>query len=70
MDSARETKSKRTKIRKFYRISKLLGQGAFGEVRTCVHIELSTQRAVKIIKMTKLDDVAKKVQMNEVEILK
>jgi serine/threonine protein kinase len=32
-----------------YKIGDVLGSGAFGEVRKCVHIKSKTKRAVKII---------------------
>ena len=38
------------KLRDFYRIGKLLGSGAFGEVRMCVHRETGAARAVKVLR--------------------
>ena len=38
------------KLRDFYRIGKLLGSGAFGEVRMCVHRDTGAARAVKVLR--------------------
>ena len=38
------------KLRDFYRIGKLLGSGAFGEVRMCVHRDTGATRAVKVLR--------------------
>jgi serine/threonine protein kinase len=36
------------KMRDYYRICKLLGEGGFGEVRECIHKDSCVKRAVKI----------------------
>jgi calcium-dependent protein kinase len=38
------------KLKDFYRIGKVLGSGAFGEVRIVVQRETGIQRAVKVMK--------------------
>lgn len=36
--------------------------GAFGEVRMCIHRDLGTQRAVKIIKKKNMDKLSEEIQ--------
>lgn len=43
------------RLRDFYRIGKVLGSGAFGEVRMCVHRESGAQRAVKVLRKSTMD---------------
>jgi calcium-dependent protein kinase len=63
--------SKKTgKIRDHYRIGKLLGSGAFGEVRLCLHKETQTQRAVKVLRKNLLDPKEMEMLKNEIAILK
>lgn len=38
------------KLKDYYKIGKKLGEGAFGEVRTCKHLESGQLRAVKVLK--------------------
>ena len=47
-----------------------MGQGTYGEVRECLHKLSNDERAVKIITAKSLDDKAKAVLRNEIEILK
>lgn len=58
------------KIRDHYRIGKLLGSGAFGEVRLCLHKETQTQRAVKVLRKNLLDPKEMEMLKNEITILK
>jgi len=58
------------KLRDYYRIGKVLGQGAFGEVRMCIHRESSAQRAVKVLRKSHMDDDEKRMLFNEINILK
>lgn len=58
------------KIRDHYRIGKLLGSGAFGEVRLCLHKETQSQRAVKVLRKNLLDPKEMEMLKNEIAILK
>ncbi len=58
------------KIRDHYRIGKVLGSGAFGEVRLCLHKESQVQRAVKVLRKNLLDDKEMDMLKNEIAILK
>jgi len=58
------------KLRDFYRIGKMLGSGAFGEVRICVHRETGAQRAVKVLRKSHMDEDEKKMLFNEINNLK
>ena len=58
------------KLRDHYRIGKMLGSGAFGEVRVCVHRESGSQRAVKVLRKSHMDDDEKKMLFNEINNLK
>jgi len=58
------------KIRDHYRIGKVLGSGAFGEVRLCLHKDTQTQRAVKVLRKNLLDDKEMDMLKNEITILK
>ena len=58
------------KLRDFYRIGKMLGSGAFGEVRVCVHRESGAQRAVKVLRKASMDEDEKKMLFNEINNLK
>jgi len=58
------------KLRDYYRIGKILGTGAFGEVRMCVHRESSAQRAVKVLRKSHMDEDEKRMLFNEINILK
>lgn len=58
------------KLRDHYRIGKMLGAGAFGEVRVCVHRESGAQRAVKVLRKSHMDEDEKKMFFNEINILK
>ena len=58
------------KLRDHYRIGKMLGSGAFGEVRVCVHRESGAQRAVKVLRKSHMDEDEKKMLFNEINNLK
>ena len=58
------------KLRDNYRIGRVLGTGAFGEVRMCVHRESGAQRAVKVLRKSHMDDDEKRMLFNEINILK
>jgi calcium-dependent protein kinase len=57
-------------LRDNYRIGKMLGSGAFGEVRMCVHRETGSQRAVKVLRKSNMDDDEKVMLFNEINNLK
>jgi calcium-dependent protein kinase len=59
-----------TNIRDDYQIGKVLGTGAFGEVRVCSHRKLGVKRAVKILKKNFLKEDEQEKFFHEVEILK
>ena len=42
-------------LRDIYKIGKVLGEGAFGEVRLCTHRETKEKRAVKVLKKESMD---------------
>ena len=42
-------------LRDAYKIGKVLGEGAFGEVRLCTHRETKEKRAVKVLKKENMD---------------
>ena len=57
-------------IREDYQIGKVLGTGAFGEVRVCTHRKSGIKRAVKILKKNFLKEEEKNKFFHEIEILK
>jgi calcium-dependent protein kinase len=57
-------------IRDDYLIGKVLGSGAFGEVRLCTHRKTGAKRAVKIIKKSFLQGKEETRFLQEIEILK
>ena len=58
------------KLRDHYRIGKVLGNGAFGEVRMCIHRGTGAQRAVKVLRKSNMDEDEKRMLFNEINILK
>jgi calcium-dependent protein kinase len=58
------------KLRDHYRIGKVLGNGAFGEVRMCIHRTTGAQRAVKVLRKSNMDEDEKRMLFNEINILK
>ena len=53
-----------------YKVGKVIGKGAFGEVRLITHRVSGNIRAVKILKKTNLDEGEKERILNEINILK
>ena len=49
---------------------RLICEGAFGEVRMCVHRESGAQRAVKVLRKSHMDEDEKRMLFNEINILK
>ena len=58
------------RLKEHYRIGKQLGSGGFGEVRICVHKQNGSQRAVKILKKSDMDEDEKKMLFNEINNLR
>lgn len=52
------------------RFESVMGVGAFGEVRMCVHRETGAQRAVKVLRKNHMDEDEKRMLFNEINILK
>jgi serine/threonine protein kinase len=44
--------------------------GAFGEVRMCVHRDTGSQRAVKVLRKSHMDEEEKRMLFNEINILR
>lgn len=57
-------------LRDTYKIGKVLGEGAFGEVRLCTHRETKEKRAVKVLKKENMDEAEKASMINEINILR
>ena len=57
-------------LRDSYKIGKVLGEGAFGEVRLCTNRETGEKRAVKVLKKTEMDQDEIDAMLNEINILK
>ena len=57
-------------LRDFYKIGKVLGEGAFGEVRLCTNRETGEKRAVKVLKKDQMDEEETAAMLNEINILK
>lgn len=58
------------KLKDFYRIGKLIGSGAFGDVRIWLHKESNSQRAVKILYKANMTAEDERMLLNEISILK
>jgi calcium-dependent protein kinase len=58
------------KLKDFYRIGKLIGSGAFGDVRICLHKESNSQRAVKILYKANMTEDDERMLLNEINILR
>ena len=58
------------KLKEFYKIGKLIGSGAFGDVRIWLHKESNSQRAVKILYKANMTEEDEKMLLNEIDILK
>jgi calcium-dependent protein kinase len=63
------TKSEGT-LRDIYKIGKVLGEGAFGEVRLCTHRETKEKRAVKVLKKESMDAAEQATMLSEINILR
>jgi calcium-dependent protein kinase len=57
-------------LRDAYKIGKVLGEGAFGEVRLCTNRETGEKRAVKVLKKDQMDEEETAAMLNEINILK
>jgi calcium-dependent protein kinase len=57
-------------FREHYRIGRILGSGAFGEVRIVVHRDTGVQRAVKVLRKIQMDNEDTKMLFNEITNLK
>ena len=58
------------KFRDNYKIGHVIGTGAFGQVRKCLHIKSNNVRAVKLIPKSILSDKVKNGLIKELEILR
>ena len=58
------------KLKEFYRIGKLIGSGAFGDVRIWLHKESNSQRAVKILYKANMTEEDERMLINEINILR
>jgi len=56
-------------LKDFYKIGKLIGSGAFGDVRVCLHIETDQQRAIKIMQKSNMTKQDEEMLLNEISIL-
>ena len=57
------------KLKDFYRIGKLIGSGAFGDVRVCQHKRSGYTRAVKVLYKANMTVDDKDALINEISIL-
>lgn len=57
-------------LRDVYKIGKVLGEGAFGEVRICTHRETKEKRAVKVLKKENMDAAEQASMLNEINTLR
>lgn len=48
--------NKEQKYWEVYQIGKLLGNGAYGDIKSCMHIEHKFERAIKFIDRKELDE--------------
>lgn len=58
------------KLRDFYKVGKVLGEGAFGQVRVAQNRDSGAKRAVKMLTKATMDDDEKRMLFNEINILK
>jgi len=70
MKSSQFVSMNSAKLREVYRIGKMLGSGAFGEVRVCMHRENGAQRAVKVLRKAQMDEDEKRMFFNEITVLR
>lgn len=57
-------------LRDVYKIGKVLGEGAFGEVRLCTHRVTKEKRAVKVLKKENMDKEEEANMLNEINTLR
>ena len=57
-------------FKEHYQIGQMLGQGAFGEVRKCLHRDTKATRAVKLIKKESMSSEEEQSFKHEISILK
>ena len=57
-------------LRDIYKIGKVLGEGAFGEVRLCTHRQTKEKRAVKVLKKEAMDKAETESMLNEINTLR
>lgn len=57
-------------LRDVYKIGKVLGEGAFGEVRLCTHRQSKEKRAVKLLKKEAMDKAEQESMLNEIQTLR
>merc|ERR1711885_28643 len=57
-------------LRDSYKIGKVLGEGAFGEVRLCTHRTTKEKRAVKVLKKENMDKEEQESMLNEINTLR
>ena len=57
-------------IREDYQFGKVLGTGAYGEVRHCTHLRTKAERAVKIIHQDAMSKVEQERMLAEINILR
>lgn len=57
-------------LKDHYKIGKMLGSGAFGEVHIASHKASGEERAVKVLRKSRMDDVEKKMLFNEIRNLR
>ena len=57
------------RIEQEYKIHDILGSGAYGEVRKCVHKKLGVERAVKIIQKEQMSKRDLETLLTEINIL-
>jgi calcium-dependent protein kinase len=62
-------KENKGKLKDFYKMGKLIGSGAFGDVRVCLHIETEQQRAAKIVQKSTMTKEDEEMLLNEIAIL-
>lgn len=58
------------KLRDFYKVGKVLGEGAFGQVRVAQNRDSGAKRAVKMLNKATMDEDEKRMLFNEINILK
>ena len=57
-------------LKDYYKIGKMLGSGAFGEVHICTRKETGEERAVKVLRKSRMDSIEKKMLFNEIRNLR